>query len=224
MLRYRNHKLKLTRSDVKKMTGLHPQLQRLSIKNDFNLDFWDYASKKLEQLEHLELTYDSKQLRHHSASPIQFENVKTLQLNITSNNNDVMPAKVFAFKQLKECTLVGSLDGVWIDFVIACPTIQQLHFKMVHRYPLHFNQNEMRQIAAALPNLTRMRLDWCSCTVQGTSDFLNESVSIQQLEIDVFENEEENLGSNYSIIQGWWNVIKITKGLILFTRKKVSNK
>ncbi|XP_055305891.1 uncharacterized protein LOC129570345 [Sitodiplosis mosellana] len=207
----------LTRTDVRKIICLNPQLQSLSLMGDFNLKFWDYASKQLKQLIALELYFDQDGSQKYPVKPIRFECVETLKLNIAPSENKWKPEKVLVFKQLKHCRLTGRLNDSWIDFAVGSPSIEKLEIVMKFPHSFFFTEHQMAQLAANLPNLTELSMTRCSCSVKAAIRFWNESQTVRKFTLTVFDKDD--LDELYSKITSDWNATKMRE-LIVIERKE----
>lgn len=203
-----------TRTDVKKLIRLNPQLQSLSISGDFNVKFWEYIKEQLKQLKVLELSYGQDELHPHTSDPIRFECVEILTLHMGFSDRWWSPERIFSFKQLKECTITSHLTNSWINFVIANPTIEKLNIGYIHSNVLTIlAEPEMVKLATELPKLTELCMTRSSCSVEAAIRFLNESQSVRKFSMIL--NGEEIMNDLFSKVPLQWKASKKQRFIVL---------
>lgn len=127
---------------------LNPQLKSISMSGNYGAELWKYISKQLKQLKTLDMQYDlgyddnDDKFKLYPDNLISFECVESLKLYESFQTLE----KCLSFKKLKECTITGSMDKSWINFVIKNPTIEKLEMNYIIGSRI-FAEEDMEKIA-----------------------------------------------------------------------------
>lgn len=173
----------LTRSDIKEIVRLNPQIIELG--TNYDLKFWEYANQHLKQLKHISINFKPNEFNKLS-QPIRFESVKELSLIIREIDESLNPKMVFSFKHLEYCLLTGHFDKFWFNLVIENQSIEKLNI-VPYRSSKYFDQ-DIAILAEKLPKLTELRTIGCSWSVDSVIKFLNECSTLRKFTIENFFN------------------------------------
>lgn len=133
--------------DLKTITTLNPQIQDfalIGIKNPyyFNPRIWELINTELKSLKSVYALFSPEHVeRFKPITPILFNSVETFNVLIKIGSGPVNPIDVFSFKRLKNMTVqcYGDELEMWLDFVLAHPTIEELVIHLLNYIPLSFN-------------------------------------------------------------------------------------
>lgn len=206
----------LTRSDIREIVRLNPQLEALST-NCHDLKFWEYANEHLNQLKTIGVHVEPNELNNLS-QPIRFEFVESLCLEVgKSLNRTSKPEMNFSFGQLKECILIGHFDIRWIDMIIEIKSIEKLNIISTFPSILYLSDQNMTMIATELPELTALTMCDCSFSVDSVIKFLNECSTLRKLTIETSYHlpKMNELYSRVNLELSNWRAIKPKKCHIL---------
>ncbi|XP_031633335.1 uncharacterized protein LOC116347069 [Contarinia nasturtii] len=124
--------IKFVARDFIRLINLNPRILHLSLNKYYNPRIWEHISTELKSLEIFEISYAPNQVQSFRGPAIPFDSVE--KFVVTSepyvHGNRIKPLDVFVFKQLKEfsiaCNTCDLVEGGWMDFVHAYPTIERL--------------------------------------------------------------------------------------------------
>lgn len=162
----------ITRRNLNNLIDLNTQLRKLNLLSDCDPNTWEYVSKKLKQLESLEVVY-SPALVHKHMNIIRFERVEELTISII--NSDLQRysteyATILTFNRLKECTLKGRINDVWYQFILENPTIEKI--TIVSENDCLCIDQRLLQIANKLTRLADISIDGCKYSVEKVNQLL----------------------------------------------------
>lgn len=174
---------KYLQANIFGILSAHPNLERVTLKMDGTLQFWQTMSKKLKSLPSLKLGYIPKTITG-CGGMVTFQNEK-IHLTISKE----IKKFELKFDQLKELTLCDTahsplaydrdLVAGWLKFIVENQHIKKLNVFV----PRWFEEEHLAMILKKLPRLTNLAILGCGIPMSHIVQTLFLSQSIEKLHL-----------------------------------------
>lgn len=159
----------LNESNVMEILRLNPNLKSLNLHN-FDTKFLQMVGEYLQQLKHLELSFEDDDSFNHDEPSIRLWNVKKLDVSVKTTESTLFPNFPFNFGNIEEIRF--TTDKCYInfhhDFFRENP-LKIIHLNCDSISALVGNRNDL---ARFLPSVTELLLENCKLTVDIVISFL----------------------------------------------------
>lgn len=118
--------------EFERITTLNPHLQSFQLDTYFNPGIWLLIKEQLKNLNSIHALFSPEHCNSFERKPILFNDVAKFVVIGTPSYYTDKPTEVFTFKCLKNCKVICFEDEIdmWLDFVLANPTINNLDFQL----------------------------------------------------------------------------------------------
>lgn len=213
-------------SDLITFTTLNPQIQSFELLAYGDPRIWEIINTQLNNMTRIHTSYSPKHAEHFNGAPILFNNVETFVVRWHPRFLfTVNPTNVYSFKRLKRLIVECWSDELemWLDFVLAHPTIEELEIRFVNEIGSYMNwiryEKLLKKICQKL-NKVRQNTKFISLWVHGDPDesrssiteFLKDQKWFDQFSI-AFDFYQSDPGRNLSKFQKFTREMKIYNNL-----------
>lgn len=158
-------------NDLETIMNLHPQLQSFGLVGYGNMRIWSLINAKLKHLKHVCASFAPED-KWSKKSKIVFENVETLEVRLDLHSSRARPVHIFSFKRLRKLVLKDCIShfelGLWMDFVLAHPSIEELVILNVNTKCLRHVNTKLNEVCQITKSVS---YQMNSNTFKGCGDF-----------------------------------------------------
>lgn len=143
--------------NIKTMTTLNPHIRSFTLYSfQYNPDIWGLINEHLKNLKEIGVFYTPEHADCFKGAPILFNNIETFIVRCYPGTIIPNPIEVFSFKHLKNIRMMcfKRQIEVWVDFVSAHPTIEDVVIKLLESSPLSITRRYLEPVRQKLNKIS----------------------------------------------------------------------
>lgn len=180
-----NLEMDLPEPTLREVFRLNPQLKTLVLLCDYGIDFLRLLSRKLPQLEELELWAPKNRFSNFNDEKIHFKSVKKFTLNADSHRGSFVVNMPLGFNGLQELTFDGfnQFKGQLLDFVMECKDLRKLKLMPFIDDWDDLTCEDLEKVVDSMANLSE--LEFCADTfvVEDVIQFLSKTRKLKKVNL-----------------------------------------